>query len=93
MDIAEKIADYMVETGINNTSSGNYFFRYDGINQDFGCYLPKDYRLLDKIVNKVYEKYGVAICDLYYSDNPNDGFDFTFYLEYCPNAEDDDDNM
>ena len=86
MDLAEKIADYMVETGLNNTSSGNYYFQYHGLNQKFGCNLPGDYRLIGKIIDQVYEKYGAAIAELCCGSHPDDGFDFMFYLNYCPNA-------
>ena len=86
MELAEKIADYIVETGLNETTTGNYIFRYKELNRKFGCSLPEDYRLRDRIVSKVYEKYRAAICDLYYSGHPDDGFDFMFFLNYCPNV-------
>ena len=39
---AKAIADYMLDEGSEQTSSGNWIFSYDEINNRFGTDLPKD---------------------------------------------------
>ena len=44
---AQTIAEYMIDEGTELTSSGNYHFSFDEINERFGTNLPSDKAMLD----------------------------------------------
>lgn len=85
---ANRIANYMVDIGIRNTTTGNYIFAYPEINEMFRVNLPKDRNLLLEILDILYDRYDTVIAELDWDQIQSAGFDFIFYLDYCPNLED-----
>lgn len=90
MTKAQEIAKYIVETGTKETTTGNYIFEFDEINERFGVNIPDDENLYYDIIDALYE-YADMIGEI---EDPlkRRAFDIVFYLENCPNAEDFDDN-
>ena len=88
---AKEIADYMVKVGTEETISGNYLFRFKEINEKFHVRLQKQIMLLDAIETAVFLYHGEKVAYFNCWGNfPNadyNCFDFIFYLNYCPNAE------
>lgn len=78
---AQSIAEYLMDEGTANTSSGNYHFDYSEINEIFGVALPADDELLDMIVKHL-------DTDIVSDVNTVEDFDLMFYTQYCPNATD-----
>lgn len=85
---ANRIAKYMVEIGISNTTTGNYIFTYSEINELFRVNLPGDQNLLLEILDILYDRYDDVIAELDWDQLQSAGFDFVFYLDYCSNLED-----
>lgn len=90
MTKAQEIAKYIVETGTKETTTGNYIFEFDEINERFGVNIPDDENLYYDIIDALYE-YADMIGEI---EDPlkRRAFDIVFYLENCPNAEDFNDN-
>lgn len=90
MTKAQEIAKYIVETGTKETTTGNYIFEFDEINERFGVNIPDDENLYYDIIDALYE-YADMIGEI---EDPlkRRAFDIVFYLENCPNAEDFDDD-
>lgn len=80
-DLVNKIVEYMVSTGTFQTYSSNYHFEFNEINRLFGCDLPNDTDLLDKIVWEAYKR--KEVIELLTDED----FDFIFGTDYCPNVE------
>ena len=91
MTKAQEIAKYIVETGTKETTTGNYIFEFDEINQKFGVNVPDDIDMYNDIIGALFDGYDDMICEI---EDPlkRRAFDIVFYLENCPNAEDFDDN-
>lgn len=77
---AQTIAEYMIDEGTELTSSGNYHFSFDEINERFGTNLPSDKAMLDKILNEFSP-------DIVADIDTTEDFDLMFYMAYCPNAD------
>ena len=77
----EDIAKYIIETGINNTESGNWHIAFDEINSLFGTNLPTDADALEKIQEHISENYSEEVADMDCSED----FDMLFYTDCCPN--------
>lgn len=76
---AKAIADYLVSEGTERTTSGNYIFSFDDIEELFS--VTVDDKLITDI-EKCLDYEVVATLDTY------DGiFDLYFYTDYCPNCE------
>ena len=80
---AKAIADYMLDEGSEQTSSGNWIFSYDEINNRFGTDLPKDAELINQITEYIYAVKSDVVSDLDLSQ----GFDLDFYTDHCPNID------
>lgn len=78
---SQTIAEYMIDEGTERTESGNYHFSFAEINERFVTSLPGDEEMLEKIVSSL-DSGIVADVDT------AEGFDLTFYSDYCPYAED-----
>ena len=91
MTKAHEIAKYIVETGTKETTTGNYIFEFDEINQKFGADIPEDIDLYHDIIDTLFDDYADIVCE---TDAPIKGgvFDIIFYLEHCPNADDNDES-
>ena len=80
---AKAIADYMLDKGSEQTSSGNWIFTYDEINSKFGTDLPNDAELINQITAYIYAVKSGVVSDLDLSQ----GFDLDFYTDHCPNID------
>ena len=78
---AQTIAEYLIDEGTDKTHSGNYHFSFAEVNERFGTSLPGDKEMLDKIVSSLDSE---IVADV----DATEDFDLTFYLDYCPYAED-----
>ena len=81
---AQTIAAYMTDEGTEQTESGNYHFSFAEINERFGTSLPGDREMMEHIVSALDSE---IVAD---ADTAED-FNLTFYLDYCPYAESDED--
>ena len=82
-NIAKTIAGYMIAEGCEQTSSGNWIFTYDEINNRFGTDLPNDAELINQIAEYIYAEKSDVVSDLDLSQ----GFDLDFYIDHCPNID------
>ena len=80
---AKAIADYMLDEGSEQTSSGNWIFTYDEINNKFGTDLPKDAAMINQIAEYIYAEK----CDMVADLDLSQGFDLDFYTDHCPNID------
>lgn len=78
---AQTIAEYLIDEGTDKTHSGNYHFSFAEVNERFGTSLPGDKEMLEKIVSALDSE---IVADV----DATEDFDLTFYLDYCPYAED-----
>lgn len=85
---AQTIAEWLIKTGTEFTSSGNWIIGFDEVAEHFGVDLSTDDELLDAVSDCLNRS--EAILDFY---TDNEEFDINFGLRYCPFAEDLDLNM
>lgn len=83
---AQTIAEYMIHVGTENTTTGNWHFGVDSINERFGLDLKNDEEMVELIREELY-KQGDILSDV---DIYDDDFDLMFYLDYCPFSDRDD---
>ena len=83
---AQTIAEYMIHVGTENTTTGNWHFGFDSINERFGLDLKNDEDMVELIREELY-KQGDILSDV---DIYDDDFDLMFYLDYCPFSDRDD---
>lgn len=83
---AQTIAEYMIHVGTENTTTGNWHFGFDSINERFGLDLKNDEEMVELIREELY-KQGDILSDV---DIYDDDFDLMFYLDYCPFSDRDD---
>ena len=80
-DPAAEAAEYMVNEGRKQTTSGNYHFEFDEIEDMFGAVVDEEFK--KRVSEYVSETSGYCVAELDMSED----FDFVFYTAYCPNAE------
>lgn len=73
-----EIADKVIKEGTENTTSGSWMAYFEEFG-DKELFITNN---SDEIVNELYNHQEVAEADV-----ADDGFDMTFYLDYCPNIE------
>ena len=73
-----EIADKVIKEGTENTTSGSWMAYFEEFG-DEELFITNN---SDEIVNELYNHQEVAEADV-----ADDGFDMTFYLDYCPNIE------
>lgn len=81
-DKIKEIVNYMVTVGCNSTTTGNYIFEFEEIEEKFNIKLNKD--LIEKITSYAYKYNEDKIIEI----ETENCFDFIFYLNSCPNYED-----
>ena len=86
-EYAQTIAEYMIKVGTENTTTGNWQFRFDEIGDKFGVDLSSNSDMVDKICKELYGN-GETLSQI---EVMGDTFDLTFYLKYCPYADSDED--
>ena len=83
---AYTIAKFMVQRGTENTTTGNWHFGFDDINERFGLHLQTDAQMVDMIEQALWDQ-GEILSQI---DIFDDDFDLMFYLNYCPFSDRDD---
>ena len=86
-EYAQTIAEYMTKVGTENTTTGNWQFRFDEIGDKFGVDLSSNSDMVDKICKELYGN-GETLSQI---EVMGDTLDLTFYLKYCPYADSDED--
>lgn len=84
LKLAKAIAHDIVHEGTSNTSSGNWMVYFEEIQEKYKIDLSEDKETLDAIVNELKNSYAEKIAEISVT---HDGFDITYYLDFCPNAE------
>ena len=64
MTTAKEIAKYIMETGVKETSEGNWCFRFSELDEQFGTNLSHDVGFIEAVEDILYKVYGDAILDL-----------------------------
>lgn len=64
MTIAKEIAKYIMETGVKETSEGNWRFLFNELDKQFGTNLSLNVGLIEAVEDVLYKVYGDAILDL-----------------------------
>ena len=77
---ARTIAEHMIHVGTENTTTGNWHFGFDTIDERFGTDLLHDEEMVALIEHELYE-HGDILSQIDVFDND---FDLMFYLDYCP---------
>ena len=83
---AKTIADYLIDEGTENTTSGNMHFSFDEINRRFGVSLPEDADMLENIAYSLMDGENSLVVSDVITDSD---IDVMFYTMYCPNVADD----
>lgn len=86
---AKEIAVQLIRSGMENTTTGNWIFSFEEINERFGTDLPADGKLLDAISHHLYDQ-SDSVADFCISE---EGVDLDFYYGQCPNYCGDDEDM
>ncbi len=87
--VVKQIADWMVESGTENTTEGNWIFNVDKITEKFGVTRNWVTAYREEIVDALYEHEAVA--DVIYewlTFGTVEYFDIDFYTGFCPNVDD-----
>ena len=82
--LARNIARDIVQEGTPNTFSGNWMVYFEEIQEKYNVNLTEDKEMLDAIAEELQSSYAEKIAE---SSITHDGFDITYYLDFCPNAE------
>lgn len=80
MDI-EQIVNYMIETGTEETTEGNYIFFTEEIAERFNCSFEQIQNMSDDILEELDSREEVAAS----SYESNNSFYITFWRDYCTN--------
>ena len=70
--------DYIVETGMQNTSEGNWIIGFDELVEKAG--FEHDFNSTDTLLDMISERESVADVEL-----TDSGIDVCYYLQFCPN--------
>ncbi len=81
--LAKEIANYITKAGTENTTTGNYHFDFDEINDIFDTVFPVEEEklyeaILDSVDYKIVSEIDIA-----------DDFDLCFYTKYCTSIPED----
>ena len=82
--LVREIADRVIKEGTENTTSGSWMAYFEEFG-DKELFISNN---SDEIVNELYKHQEVAEADV-----ADDAFNMTFYLDYCPNIEEQDDEL
>lgn len=77
---AKEIATQLIRSGMENTTTGNWTYSFEEINEQFGTDLPADQELLNRISRQLYDR-SDSVADFCISE---DGVDLDFYYGQCP---------
>ena len=80
---AQTVAEYMIQVGTEETTTGNWHFYFTTLNIRFGLDLKNDEEMVQMIRNELYKQIDIVNdVDIY-----DDDFDVLFYPENCPFAD------
>ena len=82
--LVREIADRVIKEGTENTTSGSWMAYFEEFG-DKELFITNN---SDEIVNELYKHQEVAEADV-----ADDAFNMTFYLDYCPNIEEQEDEL
>ena len=82
--LVREIADRVIKEGTENTTSGSWMAYFEEFG-DKELFITNN---SDEIVNELYNHQEVAEADV-----ADDAFNMTFYLDYCPNIEEQEDEL
>ena len=82
--LVREIADRVIKEGTENTTSGSWMAYFEELG-DKELFISNN---SDEIVNELYKHQEVAEADV-----ADDAFNMTFYLDYCPNIEEQEDEL
>lgn len=80
------ITDWMVSTGTQETSNGNWNFYFDEVADEFGVSITWVYDNAKDIADFMDQNYEEILSETWIDDGC---FDINFGLAYCPNVEGD----
>lgn len=72
--------DYIVETGTQNTTEGNWIISFDEVEKKTGINLEFNDGICNVLVDMLHER--AAVADVELTDS---GIDVCYYLQFCPN--------
>lgn len=78
---ARVIAEHLIRAGTESTSTGNWIFSFEEINEHYHTSLPGDKKLLDEISRFLYSR-SDSVADVCITE---EGIDLDFYYGQCPN--------
>lgn len=84
-ELARTIAKHLIDVGTENTTTGNWHFSFEEIDELFGTNLKEDAETVKLITDELWNNSDI-IADIVVS---KEEFDLIFYLDYCPYAGDD----
>lgn len=79
-----EIADKLIGVGTKNTTTGSWFFGYDEIKELCNVDLEKNKLVCSEVVTFISLYRNCIVSDL---EVTNCGLDFDFYLNFCPDVE------
>lgn len=83
--LANILAECIIAEGTQNTTSGNWIVYFDEIKTKMGVEFEEGDGLIDAIVEAL-RKNSEKVAEV---SVENDSIDVTYYLDYCPNVEED----
>lgn len=87
-EYAKTIADYLVEVGTENTTTGNWNVPVGALSIRYKMDLKNDPEMIDLIRDSLWEHHAEELSELEVGDE----FDMMFYTNYCPYADDPEDD-
>lgn len=82
---AQTIAEYLIHTGTDNTTTGNWHIPFSLVAKNYGVNLAEDNEMLEKVCEHLCRN-GDVISEF---DVGEDELDMMFYTNYCPYARED----
>lgn len=82
---AQTIAEYLIHTGTENTTTGNWHIPFTLVAKNYGVNLATDTEMLDKVCECL-QNNGDIVSEVEVGD---DEFDMMFYTDFCPYARED----
>ncbi len=84
---AQTIAEYLIYTGTENTTTGNWHIPFSLVQKNYAVNLSTDVEMLEKVCKCLHDKSEIVA----EFDVNGDEFDFMFYTNYCPYAHENED--
>lgn len=82
---AELIAKFIVETGLENTTTGKWLILYDAIDDAFGVWLPRNKALFAEVLQIMKEDYSEVVAEID-TETWGLGIAVYYYTDRCPNV-------